>query len=173
MPMITCPAFTDMNLEDLLNDYARRRNAGIFRAAQALPPMSGEEAREQIERLRRAKDDYLQSFVIHTEPLTGRIQWHMWSRVPDGSFGLGHGVHYHDRLRPPSRDIVAFIRGFEWRRPHATDPVRGYYLQPDEFTHVAIISDLKERIAALVAARQCHHYPETWITERISARGNC
>jgi hypothetical protein len=135
------------------------------------------EALKQADNQKRQKDEFLQTTVIQTDPVTGIIQWHMWSKVPGLSGSLGHGVHYHDSARTaakgPDGDIVAFIRGFAWNRPNVI--IRGYYIQPDEITSKRIIEALKVKIEKLVAIRRDHYLPRpgNWITKRIYAAGNC
>lgn len=97
----------------------------------------------------------------------------MWSQAPDNGFSLGHGVHYHDTLRNPELNVVAFLRGFAWQRTSESQTTRGYYIQPDATTTPEIIAELKKKIESLVAAKERHYYPETYITDRIYARGNC
>ena len=154
-----------------LNAYHQKRSARLVKAIAAQPPMSREEVIAQVEMLKRQKDDFLRQNVVQTDPVTGQIEWSMWSKAPGVSGSLGHGVHYHDSAREPDDTVVAFIRGFGWQRSFAT--VQGFYIQPDAITSAEVIADLKQRIEALVAAREQHYRPETWITDRICARGNC
>jgi len=127
----------------------------------------------QYERIKRQKDEYLQTKVVHTDPVTGLIQWSMWSAAPGLSGSLGHGVHYHDSARVGQEtDVVAFIRGFGWLRGSG-GVTRGYYIRPDAITSAEAITDLKQKIEALVTARTQHFRPETWLSDRIYAYGNC
>jgi hypothetical protein len=123
---------------------------------------------KQYHEIRRQTDERLRQPVIHDDPLKGRFQWSMWSRLPDG---FGHGISYHDIYRPNS-GLVAFIRGFGWKN----DPesiIQGYYLQPDAITPAAVIEELKLKVEELLTARVQHFRPETMITARIQAGGNC
>jgi hypothetical protein len=128
---------------------------------------------DQAMNLQRQRDEFLKKNVIGTDPAGDLIQWSMWSAVPGDSGSLGHGVHYHDTARSDENDIVAFIRGFAWRHNGFRRTVQGYYIPPDAITTQEIMTSLKQRIEALVAAREIHYYPQTWITDRIYARGNC
>ena len=155
--------------QPLLNAYHRKQNARSAAYVASQPPMSTEQWLKQHADLRRQKHEYLQQNVVQTDPVTGMIQWSMWSHAPNG--GLGHGVHYHDSLRTDD-NLVAFIRGFAWKR----DPdiiVHGYYIRPDAITPAKVMADLKQQIAELLTANTQHYYPETWITERFLACGNC
>ena len=120
--------------------------------------------------MNQQKDNFLRQNVVQTDPVTGQIEWSMWSKAPGVSGSLGHGIHYHDSAREPDDTVVAFIRGFGWLRGVT---VKGYYIRPDAITSLAVIAELKQKIEALVAAREQHYRPETWITDRICARGNC
>ncbi len=153
-----------------LNAYHQKRSARLVKAIAAQPPMSREEVIAQVEMLKRQKDDFLRQNVVQTDPVTGQIEWSMWSKAPGVSGSLGHGVHYHDMARDPDDTVVAFIRGFGWLRG-AT--IKGYYIRPDAITSSAVIAELKQKIEALVAAREQHYRPETWITDHICAAGNC
>lgn len=156
----------------LLNAYHRKQSAISVARNLAQPPMSAEECMAQMDRMKRQKDEYLQQNVVQTDPVTGSIQWSMWSKAPDGGFSLGHGVHYHDAARAGQEtDVVAFIRGFRWLRED--EIIQGYYIRADAITSAEVITDLKQRIEALVAKRERHFRPETQITDRICARGNC
>ena len=155
----------------LLNAYHQKRNARLVKAIAAQPPMSRDEVIAQVEMLKRQKDDFLRQNVVQTDPITGQIEWSMWSKAPGASGSLGHGVHYHDTAREPDDSVVALIRGFGWLRSAIT--VQGFYIRPDATTSSVVIAELKQKIEALVAAREQHYRPETWITNRIYARGNC
>ena len=157
----------------LLNAYHRKRNAESLARNQAQPPMTQEQWLKQYNEMKRQKAEYLQKNVIQTDPISGPIQWSKWSAAPDGGFSLGHGVHYHDSARSGhGNDVVAFIRGFRWLR-ESGEVIQGYYVRPDAITSAEVIADLKARIEVLVATQERHFRPETWITDRICAGGNC
>ena len=156
----------------LLNAYHMKRSAESVARNLAQPPRTIEQCLAQHERMQQQKAEYLQKNVVHTDPVTGLIQWSMWSAAPDGGFSLGHGVHYHDSARSGQKnDVVAFIR--RWRQREPGEIIQGYYIRPDESTSAELIADLKQKIEALVAGQVQHFRPETWITDRICARGNC
>jgi len=136
--------------------------------AAAQPPMSSKEFTKQYYEIRRQTDERLRQTVIHDDPLKGRFQWSMWSRLPDG---YGHGIRYHDICRP-NNGLVAFIRGFGWKND-SKSIIQGYYIRPDAITSADVIADLKQKIEVLVAGQVQHFRPETWITDRILAAGNC
>ncbi len=171
---------TRMNMDDfyqnpgytLMNDYHRKQSALLVKEIAKQPPMSSEECVAQAARHRRQTSEHLQKNVVLTEPVSGLVQWSMWSKAPENSFGLGHGIHYHDSFRDSDHDIVAFIRGFRWKHCPGTT-AHGYYIQPDAITPAEVIAELKGKIEELLAAREQHYYPATWITGRFCARGNC
>ena len=132
-------------------------------------PRTLEDSRKQYDAIRRQTDSFLKKNVIQTDPIEGIIQWSMWSKAPDIGYSMGHGVHYHDVARQPENDVVAFIPRFG-----GPPGVRqGYYIQPDAITPADFITDLKQIVERRVAAREPQTWRETWITDRIYARGNC
>lgn len=137
--------------------------------ADQQPNRTLEDCRKQYDDLRRQKDNFLKKNVIQTDPVEGIIQWSMWSTAPGTSGTLGHGVHYHDVARLPENDVVAFIQ----HRMGRLGIKQGFYIQPDAITTTDVIVDLKQIIEKRVAAREPQTFRETWITDRIYARGNC
>ncbi len=132
-------------------------------------PRTLEDCRKQYDDIRRQTDNFLKKNVVQTDPVEGIIQWSMWSTAPGTSGSLGHGVHYHDVARLPENDVVAFIQ-HRMGRPGIQ---QGYYIQPDAVTPAEFMADLKQIIEKRVASREPQTHRETWITDRIYARGNC
>lgn len=123
----------------------------------------------------KLKHEYLQKNVIHTGPISGVIQWSMWSQAPDNGFSLGHGVHVHDTARTSEVNVVAFLHKFEWRHKGHGKTIWGYYIQPDAITTPEILAEVKLKLEALVVGGRCPCYPDPWITwptDRIYARCN-
>jgi hypothetical protein len=136
-------------------------------------PMTTEEIYRQMDAMRRRKEAFLNMNVIRTEPVSGKIQWSVWSEAPCESFGLGHGIHYHDIVRS-GNDVVAFIRGFAWRRSNQI--ACGYHIQPDAVTTQEVIDEMKKCIEKLICDGTTHYRwidENCQITPRIYARGNC
>jgi hypothetical protein len=156
----------------LLNACHRRQSALAVAEMNTQPPRTTEQCLAQYERMQKQKAEYLQKNVVQTDSATGLIQWSMWSEALDSGFSLGHGVHYHDSFRAAQEnDVVAFIR--RWRRRDPGEIIQGYYIRPDAITSAEVIAELKQKIEVLVAGQVQHFRPETWLTDRIYAAGNC
>ena len=117
----------------LLNAYHRRQSALAVAHNLAQPLRSSADCMKQYHEIRRKTDERLRQTVIHDDPIKGRFQWSMWSRLPDG---YGHGILYHDICRP-NNGLVAFIRGFEWKND-SKSIIQGYYTMSPAISDVTL-----------------------------------
>lgn len=95
------------------------------------------------------------------------VDWKIWTSVPSvGSFG--HGVHFHDDLKPWDTSLVAWIEGYEWLHGNPKT-IEIWCIAPDDVTTSRILSAMKRSVEAKIKNKMmlCGN-----VTRRIKACAN-
>jgi len=101
----------------------------------------------------KAVEQDMRESLKHTRDQNSvQIQWHVRSpsEIEDA---LGHGIHYHDKRRPRSQSMVAYIDGYDWLGSKC-ETVTGYHIPPDAITTPRVLAAMKKHNQSLVAAQE-------------------